>query len=137
GAWVEATAAVGRDERAAVLARVFARAARDGLTCAGSFVTGGRRVAVATRGGVALAHRWTEAALSVIALDGDASGWAGFGGSDVARLDDAALADRAASTAARARDPVDLPPAAYDLGLAPPAPAPPPTRHPHPPPPPR
>src|SRR5262249_54005847 len=35
--------------------------------------------------------------------------------------DDAALADRAASTAARARDPVDLAPDAYDLVLAPPA----------------
>jgi predicted Zn-dependent protease len=121
GQWVEATAAVGPHERAAVLARVFARAARDGLTCAGVFTTGGRRVAVATRGGVAVSHRWTEATLSVIAVDGDASGHAGFASGDIARLDDAAVADKACATAARARGAVEATPDAYDVVLAPPA----------------
>ena len=119
GAWVEATAAFGPDERAAVLGRVFARAARDRLTCAGSFVTGSRQVAVVTRAGVARAHRWTEASLAAIALDGDASGHASFASGDIDRLDDAALADEACRIAVPGRDPIELPPDAYDVVLMP------------------
>src|SRR5262249_35832057 len=55
-----AAAPYGPDERAAVLERVFARAARDRLLCAGSFTTGPRVRAVVTAGGVAVEHRADE-----------------------------------------------------------------------------
>jgi predicted Zn-dependent protease len=118
-AHAEATLAFGPGERAATLAPIFARADRDGLRCAGGFVTGPRRRAVATAGGVALEHEVTEAALSLIALDDDASGYAVWAGSDVRDLDGAALADEACRKAVAARRPVEVDPGRHDVVLAP------------------
>lgn len=114
-----ATRDFGPGERADVLARIFARARRDDLECAGSFTTALRRRAVVTSGGVAVEHALTEGALAVIALDGDASGYAVWSGVDTARLDAAALAEDAVDRAVRARDPVDLEPGPRDVVLAP------------------
>jgi predicted Zn-dependent protease len=105
--------------RAEVLAGVFGRAARAAMTCAGVFTTSLRRRAVVTAGGVAVEHALTEATLSVIALDGRASGHAVWSGSDVARLDAARLAEVAVAGAARARDPVDFEPGPVDVVLSP------------------
>jgi predicted Zn-dependent protease len=61
----------------------------------------------------------TEALLELVALDGQASGYAVFYGPDLAALDEAALADRACTTATRARTVVDVPPGPLDVVLAP------------------
>jgi predicted Zn-dependent protease len=114
-----ATAAFGPADRAAVLARAFERAARDGFTCAGAFTTQLRRRAVLTAGGVAVAHALTEAAISLIALEGRVSGYAVWAGGDVARLDAGALAEAAVGGAARARDPTGQEPGALDVVLSP------------------
>lgn len=119
--WIEDTAAWGPGDRADALARIFERAARDRLVCAGSLTTGPRELAVATGGGVAAWHRYTEAALELIALDGDASGHASFYGPDVRRCDFEALADDACGKAARSRQAIDVEPGAWDVVLAPPA----------------
>jgi predicted Zn-dependent protease len=115
----DATAACGPGERAAVIERLFARAARDGLVCAGAFTTGPRVHAVATAGGVALEHESADAQLACIALDGDASGHAVWAGADLAALDPDALADEACAKAARARGAGDLEPGPQDVVLAP------------------
>jgi len=106
-------------ERAEILAAVFERAARSGMTCAGAFTSALRRRMVVTSGGVAVAHALTEAALSVIALDGRASGYSVWSGSDVGRLDAARLADEAVAGASRAREPVDFEPGPVDVVLSP------------------
>jgi predicted Zn-dependent protease len=114
-----ATAEHGPGDRARTLEKIFTRAARDRLVCAGSFTTGPRRYAVVTSGGVALEHEQTEAQLSCIALDGDASGYAVWTGADIMKLDADATIEQAATTAARARDATDLVPGPYDVVLAP------------------
>lgn len=118
-AWSEATAAYGAADRTAVLAPMLARAARDGLTCAGGFVTGPRRRAVVTAGGVAHEHALTEAALSLIAVGEGTSGYAVFAGHDLAGLDGAALAEEACGKAVAGRDPVEIEAAPYDVVLSP------------------
>jgi PmbA protein len=119
GRHVEGTAAVSPDERAQRLGRVFRRAAAQDLLCAGALATGPTELAVATSGGVASYTACTEALLELVALDGAASGYGAFYGPDLAALDEAELADRVCTAAARARPMVDLAPAALDVVLAP------------------
>jgi PmbA protein len=114
-----ATRDFGPAGRADLLGGVFARAARDDLECAGSFTTALRRRAVVTAAGLAVEHALTEATLSIIALDGEASGYAVWSGGDVARLDATALADEAVDRAVRARGPVDVEPGPQDVVLSP------------------
>jgi PmbA protein len=121
GRWSEATAAAGPGERAQVCARLFERAAGQKLVCAGAFKSGVRELAVATAGGVAAYHALTEAGLELIALDGDASGYAHFHSGDLAQLDADALADDAIWRAARARDAVEIAPGPLDVVLGTPA----------------
>lgn len=122
GGFDAATAELGPGDRADALARVFERASREKLTCAGTFVTGPREVAVATASGVAVYHRYTEAALDVIARDeGDASGYATHYGPAASGLSADALADEAVERAARSRDATDVEPGAMDVVLMPPA----------------
>ncbi len=125
-AGITATAEFTPADRAHILGATFARGAKDNLECAGSFSTMAREVAVATSGGVAVAHRSTEAQLSIIALTpggpgGDSSGHAVYHGGDVTTLDARAMAERACDTAVRSRDPIDLAPDAFDVVLSPPA----------------
>ena len=114
-----ATAALGPGERADVLGRLFRRAARDRLLLAGSFLTGTRTRAVATAAGVRALHTGSEAQLSVIAMDGPASGYAIAASTTVARIDADTLADEACASAVRARDPIALEPGTTDVVLAP------------------
>jgi len=118
-AFAPATAALGAGERADVLGGLFRRAARDHLLLAGSYQTGPRTRAVVTAAGVARSHTTTEAQLSVIALDGDVSGYAVGFAPDASRLDPAGLAEEACTTAVRARGPIEIDPGAYDVVLAP------------------
>ncbi len=117
----ESTATFRAADRAGVLARTFARAAQDRLVCAGSFVSGPREMAVVTQQGVARYHRVTEALLSLVAFEGDASGHRISYSSDVETLDAEAVAVGACETAVRSRDPIDLEPATMDVVLMPPA----------------
>ncbi len=116
-----ATAAASPAERADVCARLFARAGRQRLVCAGAFKSGARELAVVTGGGVAAYDLLSEASLELIALDQDASGYAHFHGGDLAPLDVDALADEAISAATRARDAIEIEPGPLDVVLAPPA----------------
>jgi predicted Zn-dependent protease len=120
-----ATAAAGPGERADGCARLFARAARERLQCAGLYRSGTRELATVTAGGVAAHAAFTEVALDCICLDEtdrSASGFSGFAGPDLAALDTDALADDAIWRAVRAREGQrDVPPGAYDVVLGAPA----------------
>src|SRR5205823_4647887 len=111
-------APVSPDERAAILGRIFARAAREKLTCAGGFTTSLRERHVVTSSGHSSWHD-SDAKLSVIALDGDASGYACHQAPDLSGLDADALADESIWRAARSRDAIDLEPGAYDVVISP------------------
>jgi predicted Zn-dependent protease len=115
----ETTAAAAPEERAERLGRIFARAARDGLTCAGALATGPTELGVVTSGGVAAYAACTEALLELVALDGPASGYSVFYGPALGALDEAALAEEACRAAVRSRRAVALAPAAMDVVLAP------------------
>ena len=114
-----ATAALGPGDGADVLSRLFARAKGDGLLLAGSIETGPRTRAVVTAAGVSREQTTTEAQLTVIALDGPASGYAVGFSPAAARIDADVLADEACATAVRARDAIELEPGAFDVVLAP------------------
>ncbi|MBI4508031.1 MAG: TldD/PmbA family protein [Deltaproteobacteria bacterium] len=117
----EATSGLGPKERAEAVARVFVRAERDNLLCAGTFVTSPKQLAVVTARGVAAYHQFTQAGLELIALDGDASGYASFHGPDVTQMDLSSLAERAVDTACRSRKKITMAPQRLDVVLAPPA----------------
>jgi PmbA protein len=102
-----------------IIETIFGIAARHGLTGAGSLTNGPRELAVATTGGVRRRVRLPEAKLSVIALDGRASGYAAFTGKRLEDVDAAALAETAAETGAAARDPIDLPIGEIDVLFSP------------------
>lgn len=115
-----ATAEASPALRAEACGRMFARAAKDGLVCAGALVTGPVEVAVATSAGVALYQRHTEAKLELIAGDAVASGYGAFCGPDLAALDPIGVADEACATAVRGRALVPPPaPGPLDVVLAP------------------
>lgn len=118
-AWHDATAACSPAERAALLARVFARAARNDLECAGSLATGSCATAVVTAAGITRHRLVSEATLTLIASDAAASGYAAHHGPSLAGIDLDELADSASTTAVRARDPLDLAPEPLDVILSP------------------
>jgi predicted Zn-dependent protease len=121
GRFSPATAAAGPEARAALCARLFARAAHARLVCAGALRCGPRELAVVTSNGVASFHAFTEVALGVIALDDDASSYVSFHGPDIGALDIDELADRAVTQASRARDAIVVEPGEHDVVLAAPA----------------
>ncbi len=118
-AWDEATAASGAGERADRLAAAFAVAARANLTLSGSIAAVDAAQAVATRAGSRRAYRFTTFRLDAIASGERSSGWAGSFGHRAAGCDAAAVARAAVERAFAGRDPVELPPGAYDVVLEP------------------
>jgi predicted Zn-dependent protease len=117
--FVEATAAIDPEQHAARLGRIFARAARDQLLCAGALHTGPTELAVATAGELARYLVCSEALLELVVLDGGSSGYGVFYGPDLGALDEAALADEACRAAVRGRQVVEVIPGPMDVVLAP------------------
>jgi PmbA protein len=104
---------LGADE----LRRAFDRAA--GVAFFGALKRRRRHIAVRTAGGLACAHDDQVVQIDLIAQVADGSGWAGWYGPGGRAFDLGALAQRAADTARRARDPVALEPGPRDVVLAP------------------
>ena len=124
--FVEATADLGPETRAAAAKRVIQRAGEAGNAAGDVFVAGfleanaGAR-AIATSKGLFAYHRSTDANLSttVRTPDGTGSGWASGGARDWAKLDPAALGTTAARKAVASRDPVAIEPGMYTVVLEP------------------
>ena len=99
------------------LRRAFDRSA--GVAFFGALKRKRRHMAVRTAGGLARAHADQVLQVDFIAQVADGSGWAGWYGPTGRPVDLGGLAQRAADTARRARDPLALEPGKRDVVLAP------------------
>ncbi len=115
----EATAVADASARAALVEPAFRAATRAGLSAAGLAVLTDSTLAVATRAGCRRSFRSTAARLDVIAADGNASARASRCATAIANLPAAEVAAEACEGALRGRDPIELPPGAYDVILEP------------------
>ena len=124
--FIESTADLGAEARAAAAKRVIERASQVGKSAGDMFVAGfleanaGAR-AIATSRGLFAYHRSTDASLSTTARtpDGTGSGWASGGARDWAKLDPSALGTTAAQKAVASRNPVAIEPGMYTVVLEP------------------
>jgi predicted Zn-dependent protease len=121
-AWFDSTASLSAEDRAraALSALAPARAAND-LTVAGFLVTTTRATAIGNSAGLFAYHRSTDANYTLTARtsDGTGSGWAGATENDWAKLDFAAVAQRAIDKARASRNPAALEPGRYTVVLEP------------------
>jgi predicted Zn-dependent protease len=125
-AFIDATAALGPEGRAAAARKVIQRATDVGRAAGDVFVAGfldvnGSTRAIANNKGLFAYHRSTDANLSatVRTPDGTGSGWASAGARDWSTLDPGALAARAAQKAVASRNPQAIEPGAYTVVLEP------------------
>ncbi len=125
-AFIESTASLGPEGRAAAARKVIDRARDVGKAAGNIFVAGfldvnaGAR-AIANSSGLFAYHRSTDANLSttVRTPDGTGSGWASAGARDWSTLDPGALAVRAAEKAVASRNPQAIEPGSYTVVLEP------------------
>ena len=125
-AFIETTANLGGDARAAAAKRVIDRASETGRPAGDVFVAGyleanaGAR-ALANSKGLFAYHRSTDAELSTTVRTPDAtgSGWASAGARNWAAIDPAALGARAAQKAVASRNPTAIEPGMYTVVLEP------------------
>ncbi len=118
---VPETAAVEPAARTAALARVFAEAARDGMTIAGAYATSEKELAVANTRGIAVHAPITAASVNLVAMGDGSSGYASGYSRDVGDLDLDALGRTAMDKCRRARRPMEVEPGEYEVLLEPPA----------------
>jgi predicted Zn-dependent protease len=118
GAYSEATAAFGPEERAAAVKVVVGHAVERGFEAAGAFETSVMQVAVANSLGVWAHERRTEAEFhAVVMAEPGGSGWTQRLTVDASTLDFDALAAEVVEKAARSRHPVELPVGEYRVVL--------------------
>lgn len=127
-AYVEATAAITPEQRAAEVAKIVSRAEANGLTAAGKYLTGwgtlgeyGEKPAFAlanSRGHFAY-YRSSRAEVGATIIAPDSSGWIGANHKDARRIDFAKLGERALWKARASADPREVPPGAYTVILEP------------------
>ena len=110
GAYSDATAAFGPEQRAEGARVVIERAVERGFEAAGAFETAVSQVAVANSLGVWAFQPHTEAEFHAVVMAGDeGSGWAQRVAVDASTLDAEALAREAVEKAERSRRPTELP----------------------------
>lgn len=126
GAYVDRTADLVGETRAAAVQRVVDGALAAGKTAGSVFVAGfldsnARTIAVATSRGLFAFHRTTDADLSVTSRtpDGTGSGWSRAGSRDWGAIDPAALGRIAAQKAVASRNPQPIEPGMYTAVLEP------------------
>lgn len=119
--FVEATAALGPEERAEEVARVVDLCRKDGLTGAGAFSNEDSVVAVANSKGLFAYYRDTVAKFSVTAMGEDSSGWAIHTAKDAREIDTESLGHTAIEKALASRNPKEIEPGEYTVILEEPA----------------
>jgi predicted Zn-dependent protease len=124
--FIDATANLGGEERAAAAKRVIDRAIATGKPAGDVFVAGYLEANATTRAlannrGLFAYHRSTDASLSttVRTPDGTGSGWAAAGARNWGSIDAAALGARAAQKAVASRNPTAIEPGMYTVVLEP------------------
>ena len=125
-AYVQRTAGLDPEVRAAAVQRAVAAAAAGGkaageIFSAGFLEANVRSMAVATSAGLFAYHRTTDANFSMTARtpDGTGSGWASAGARDSGRVDTAAIGRIAAQKAVASRNPGAIEPGFYTAVLEP------------------
>jgi predicted Zn-dependent protease len=125
-AYVERTASLDPETRAAAIQRAVAAAAAGGkaageMASAGFLEASARAIAVANNLGLFAYHRTTEANFSMTARtpDGTGSGWASAGARDWGRVDTAGIGRMAAQKAVASRNPGAIEPGLYTAVLEP------------------
>jgi predicted Zn-dependent protease len=124
--FIDATANLGAEQRAAAAKQVIDRAAASGRPAGDVFVAGYLEANAGTRAlsnskGLFAYHRSTDANLSatVRTPDGTGSGWASAGARNWGAIDPAALGARAAQKAVASRNPTAIEPGMYTVVLEP------------------
>jgi predicted Zn-dependent protease len=117
--FVPETDAVGPEERARDLARVFRRAAREKATVAGAYAVWSQELAVANSEGVAVHAPLTSAAVNLVVMSDTASGYASAYSRDVRDIDLGVLAERAVKKCVNGARPRDIEPGDYEVILEP------------------
>ena len=124
--FIDATANLGGEARAAAAKRVIERAADTGKAAGEVFVAGyleanANARAIVNSSGLFAYHRSTDANLSttVRTPDGTGSGWASAGARNWSAIDPAALGVRAAQKAVASRNPTAIEPGMYTVVLEP------------------
>jgi PmbA protein len=118
GAYSEATAAFGPEERAAGVKALVSRAVERGFESAGAFSTSLTQIAVANSLGVWAHERRSEAEFhAVVMAEPGGSGWTQRLVVDASTLDFDALAAEAVEKAERSRHPIELPVGEYQVVL--------------------
>lgn len=119
GAFVEATARCGPEERAAVVAAICRRSAEAGLNAAGAYKTTASEFAVGNSLGVAGYHRSTMAEASAVVQSPDSSGYADRASIDAAGIDGDDIGAEAVGRALRSHNPIVVEPGEYEVILEP------------------
>jgi PmbA protein len=113
------TAALTADERARAVKKACQFAQQRGQVAAGIFSSGQGQSVLANSHGLAAAYRQTNATFSITMQQGSAASWAKGNSADVRQFDPVRLAEIASDKAARAQNPVELPPGRYTVILEP------------------
>jgi PmbA protein len=118
-AFSEATAECTPEARADVVGGIIRAAEAAKMKAAGSFMTEKGVLALGNSKGVSLYYPSTDAELVTVVMGEDSSGYAEWGGWDIATADFNALAEEAVRRAEMGKNPHDLKPGAYDLIVEP------------------
>lgn len=113
------TAALSPEERARAVKKTCELAERQGQVAAGIFSSGQSQSILTNSRGLQASYRQTHATFSVTMQAGSAASWAKGNAADHRQFDPQALAVAASQKAARAQNPVELPPGRYTVILEP------------------
>jgi predicted Zn-dependent protease len=113
------TANITPQDRAKAVGKIVSTAQKHDLTTAGIFSTAESIEGVFNSRGLSDWHTQTSSEISITMLAPDSSGWQKFNSPDVSKLDSAALAEIAASKAAKSAKPRELPAGKYTVILEP------------------
>jgi len=119
--YVQRTAALSPEDRAAAIGQAVRRCKARRLRGAGKFEAASTLLAIANSKGLFASHRSTESTFDVTVMSDDSSGWAAATHKDVRRFDPVELAGRAVEKCLRSRAPVAFEPGACTVVLEPPA----------------
>jgi predicted Zn-dependent protease len=114
-----ATAALSADSRARAVKHACSLAESKGQLAAGIFSSGQSQSLLANSRGLVSSYRQTQAEFSITAQQGSATSWAKANAEDFRSFDPPSLAKTAIEKAARAQNPVELPPGRYTVILEP------------------
>ncbi|MCI0330284.1 MAG: TldD/PmbA family protein [candidate division Zixibacteria bacterium] len=117
--YYKATAAFGPKERAAVLKKIFEKAAKHNLQAYGSLKTGEGELAVLNSNGVRAYQPQTIASINLITMSDDSSGYAEGLAQNTRKLDFDLLAETSIEKCLAAHHPQEIPPGKYEVVLEP------------------